>query len=236
MKAVGKNNCRFATGHRIRRICATGSKRCSDLVIATLAAIALLPLMMVIAAALYGLGMRHPVFTQRRVGQNGRIFTIYKFRTLSDRTCKSVPPTIARWRNMLCQGLRLSGLDELPQIANVIRGDMSLVGPRPHNLADHARFSAARPGYDARLTVKPGITGWAQICGWRGPITTGHQLSERLRHDVSYIAHANLLVDLAILSATVLLPFVAIISHHWHRRHAHMPTDSRTCQQGYRAP
>jgi lipopolysaccharide/colanic/teichoic acid biosynthesis glycosyltransferase len=107
--------------------------------------------------------------------------------------------------------LRKTSLDELPQLLNVIRGDMWLVGPRPHSpLATAAgqRYSAAVSGYMARLRVKPGITGWAQVNGWRGPTNTLEQIQQRLTHDLHYIEHLSLWFDFKILLRTVIMGFV----------------------------
>ncbi|MBX2832246.1 MAG: sugar transferase [Rhodospirillales bacterium] len=170
--------------------------------------IALFPIMMVITALLYGLGFNHPIFTQQRVGQGGRVFTILKFRTLRDQTCRPVSRLTSRLAKTFTSALRVSGFDELPQLFNIASGEMSLVGPRPHSLADHVQFSNSIAGYEARLAVKPGITGWAQICGWRGPVTTIDHLDARISHDLAYIKHGNIAFDGAILIATALLPLL----------------------------
>ena len=103
--------------------------------------------------------------------------------------------------------LRLSGLDELPQLINVLKGEMSLVGPRPHSLVDDHNFTARIAGYADRLAIKPGMTGWAQIQGWRGPVCNEEHLRARITCDRQYIRRQNLLFDGFILIRTLALPF-----------------------------
>jgi lipopolysaccharide/colanic/teichoic acid biosynthesis glycosyltransferase len=101
--------------------------------------------------------------------------------------------------------LRRTSLDELPQLLNVVEGTMSLVGPRPHALGTEAAglpFGEAAMGYAARHRVKPGMTGWAQVCGWRGETDTMEKLHRRVEHDLFYIAHWSLSLDLRILAMT----------------------------------
>lgn len=183
-----------------------GLKRLCDLLISLLAIIVLAPVMIVISIVLIGLGFHHPIFRQKRVGRHATVFTIFKFRTLRDRTCRRSSAPIIRLSDQFTGWLRTSGLDELPQLINVIRGEMSLVGPRPHSVADHALFATSLPGYDARLAMRPGITGLAQIRGWRGPVDCHHHLRARTGCDLDYIADQNPLRDGIILFATVLLP------------------------------
>jgi Undecaprenyl-phosphate glucose phosphotransferase len=155
------------------------------------------------------------LFKQQREGFGGSMFTIFKFRTM--RVCNSASSslilTIQDDPRVFPFGalLRKTSLDELPQLLNVIRGDMWLVGPRPHSpLATAAgqRYSAAVSGYMARLRVKPGITGWAQVNGWRGPTNTLEQIQQRLTHDLHYIEHLSLWFDFKILLRTVIMGFV----------------------------
>jgi lipopolysaccharide/colanic/teichoic acid biosynthesis glycosyltransferase len=100
--------------------------------------------------------------------------------------------------------------DELPQLVNVLRGEMSLVGPRPHapgTTVEGRLFQDAVSRYAARHRVKPGITGWAQVNGWRGETDLTVKLEERLRHDLHYIDHWTLWLDISILTRTLLVPF-----------------------------
>jgi lipopolysaccharide/colanic/teichoic acid biosynthesis glycosyltransferase len=102
--------------------------------------------------------------------------------------------------------LRRASLDELPQLLNVLRGDMSLVGPRPHPLAasaDGIEYAQAVRDYPIRYRVKPGITGWAQVSGWRGQTTSIEQIQRRVEHDLYYIENWSLILDFLILGRTV---------------------------------
>jgi Undecaprenyl-phosphate glucose phosphotransferase len=155
------------------------------------------------------------LFKQQREGYRGTIFTIFKFRTM--RVCNSPTSRLILTAQddprVFPVGalLRKTSLDELPQLINVIRGDMWLVGPRPHSpLATAAgqRYSAAVSGYIARLRVKPGITGWAQVNGWRGPTNTLEQIQQRFTCDLHYIQHLSLWFDLRILLQTAIKGFV----------------------------
>jgi Undecaprenyl-phosphate glucose phosphotransferase len=155
------------------------------------------------------------LFKQQREGFGGSMFTIFKFRTMRvcNNTSSSLVLTLRDDRRVFPFGalLRKTSLDELPQLFNVIRGDMWLVGPRPHSpLATAAgqRYSAAVYGYMARLRVKPGITGWAQVNGWRGPTNTLEQIQQRLTYDLHYIERLSLWFDLRILLQTVITGFV----------------------------
>jgi Undecaprenyl-phosphate glucose phosphotransferase len=155
------------------------------------------------------------LFKQEREGYGGSMFTIFKFRTM--RVCNSPTPRLILTAQddprVFPVGalLRKTSLDELPQLINVIRGDMWLVGPRPHSpLATAAgqRYSAAVSGYMARLRVKPGITGWAQVNGLRGPTNTLEQIQQRFTYDLHYIQHLSLWFDLQVLLQTAIKGFV----------------------------
>lgn len=180
----------------------------------TLAALALLlvlaPLMLGIALAVRMSGDGGVIFRQTRRGWCGRSFTVFKFRTMR------VPPDGTEWsfqtqRNdarctRIGRLLRRTSLDELPQLWNVVRGEMSLVGPRPH--AEHMH-GTDRPGQDIvadyakRNRVKPGITGWAQVHRARGAIENLDQLRQRVAYDLYYIENRSLWLDTRILVRTV---------------------------------
>jgi Undecaprenyl-phosphate glucose phosphotransferase len=155
------------------------------------------------------------LFKQPREGYGGTMFTIFKFRTMRTTSDpKSILNlTIRNDPRVYPVGalLRRTSLDELPQLLNVLRGDMWLVGPRPHSplaTADGQRYSAAVSGYISRLRVKPGITGWAQVNGWRGPTNTREQIQQRFLYDLQYIQHVSLWFDLRILLQTAVKGFV----------------------------
>ena len=171
-------------------------KRLLDVTV-TLVALALLsPLMLVIAAAVL-LTMGRPIlFRQRRPGLGGRPFTILKFRTMLDPSDNGGRPTPDTKRlTRLGRFLRSTSLDELPELFNVLRGEMSLIGPRPLLMQYLGRYT---PEQARRHEVRPGITGWAQVNG-RNAISW----EEKFRLDVWYVDHASLWLDVKILFRTV---------------------------------
>jgi putative colanic acid biosynthesis UDP-glucose lipid carrier transferase len=191
------------------------SKRVFDIVIAFLSLIALLPVLLV-ASAVIKLTSPGPIFYfQARRGLHGQVFNICKLRTLAHDRCDwaSHPEITAvadSDRRVFSFGwwLRNRGLDEIPQLWNVLRGEMSIVGPRPHALAHEELYLANIPGYHARYAVKPGITGWAQVNGSRGTIHSLQKAEQRLAFDLEYIGRRSLLLDLRIVLRT--LPLLAV--------------------------
>ena len=184
-------------------------KRVFDLVLASVALLLLTPLLFA-AALLIKLDSRGPVFfLQHRYGFNERPFRILKFRTMrtledgtqvSQATKQDPRVTRAgRW-------LRRWNIDELPQLFNVISGEMSLVGPRPHALSHNREYEQRIARYARRHNVKPGITGWAQIHGFRGQTDTDEKMQKRVEHDLYYIDNWSLTLDLKIIALTVLSP------------------------------
>jgi exopolysaccharide biosynthesis polyprenyl glycosylphosphotransferase len=182
-------------------------KRIEDLVISLSFLIAALPLMLAIAV-LIKLDSPGPVlFKQKRLGANNLPFDLLKFRTmyvehthpLGQQLTRAGDPRITR----VGRFLRTTSLDELPQLINVLRGEMSLVGPRPHALAGEIAYARAISDYPIRHRVKPGVTGWAQVNGWRGETTTVEQIRRRVEHDLYYIENWSLTFDLLILLRTV---------------------------------
>ncbi|HZS63892.1 MAG TPA: undecaprenyl-phosphate glucose phosphotransferase [Xanthobacteraceae bacterium] len=181
-----------------------------DKFIGGLLLLACLPLMAVVALAVK-LESRGPVlFKQKRYGFNNELIEIYKFRSMyadqADATAARLvtkdDPRVTRVGRIL----RKTSLDELPQLFNVvIKGNLSLVGPRPHAVnakAEQRRYDEAVDGYFARHRVKPGITGWAQINGWRGETDTAEKIQARVEHDLYYIENWSLLFDFYILART----------------------------------
>jgi putative colanic acid biosysnthesis UDP-glucose lipid carrier transferase len=180
-------------------------KRSLDLSIAVPALILLAPIMALFAILIRIDSSGPALFFQRRLGVGGKPFEIVKFRTMSvledgenitqvRRDDKRVT-SMGRW-------LRKSSLDELPQLINVIRGEMSLVGPRPHAVAHDRLFGVLIDNYQLRQSVKPGITGWAQVHGLRGETRTVDDMKERVAFDIWYARHASLALDLEILGRT----------------------------------
>ena len=177
-------------------------KRTGDVLGAVAALILLAPLMLLIAAAIK-LTSRGPVFyRQTRTSLGGRSFEMLKFRSMvEDAETRTGPVWTRRGddrRTPLGRFLRRWSLDELPQFFNILAGDMSLVGPRPERTVFVERFRKQLPGYCQRLQVKAGLTGWAQVQGWRGNTS----VRRRLQCDLYYIANWSLLLDLKILLMT----------------------------------
>lgn len=183
-----------------------GLKRTLDLAIAIPALVALAPLMIVLAL-LIRFGSRGPaVFRQTRLGMHGAPFSILKFRTM---TVLENGPVITQAQpgddriTKIGGWMRRLSLDELPQLLNVIAGDMSLIGPRPHALAHDRFYGREIAGYDKRQMVKPGISGWAQIHGHRGATVTVSRMRERLAYDVWYARNATFALDVKIIVRTI---------------------------------
>jgi exopolysaccharide biosynthesis polyprenyl glycosylphosphotransferase len=182
------------------------AKRLFDLVVGTFALLAVFPALIAIAA-LIRLDSPGPIlFRQRRVGLNGRPFQIFKFRTMTTLDDGPVVRQVSRSDDRVTRIgriLRRLSLDELPQLVNVLEGTMSLVGPRPHAMVHDATYSQAISSYSARHNVKPGITGWAQANGWRGATPALEMMIRRLEHDLWYIDHWSLWLDIKIMLLTI---------------------------------
>lgn len=185
------------------------TKRAIDVLIAGLALILLAPMFGVIGC-LIKLSSPGPIFfRQRRGGYNLAEFRIWKFRTMS--TLDDGDSIVQAQRNdprltPIGGFLRRYNLDELPQLVNVLKGDMSIVGPRPHALAHDREAALKIAAYSRRLNVRPGITGWAQVNGLRGPTQTVDVMQARLAHDLYYIENWSIAFDLYILFLTVFSP------------------------------
>lgn len=183
-------------------------KTLEDYIIGTMAFIVALPVMLIVAIAIK-LDSKGPVFfTQDREGFNNNTFKVWKFRSMNVADGDEITQVSVGDKRITRVGafLRKTSLDELPQLLNVLTGDMSLVGPRPHAPSTKAggiRFKEAVARYAARHRVKPGITGWAQVNGWRGETDTIEKLEQRLHHDLYYIDHWSLGLDIQILTKTV---------------------------------
>jgi len=180
-------------------------KRGMDVVIATLALVFLLPVMAITAIAIKLDSPGPVIFRQFRKGFNGKQFMMFKFRTMS--VLENGPTVIQATRDdprvtPIGRLLRSASIDELPQLINVLRGDMSLIGPRPHALAHDNYFEKVLGDYAFRHHVKPGITGWAQCNGARGATPTIEQIAERVKLDLWYINNWSLWLDVQILIKT----------------------------------
>lgn len=187
-------------------------KTLEDRILGSLALVGLSPLLLLIAIAIK-LDSRGPVlFKQRRHGFNHDVFQVCKFRTMyvAEDGAKVVQATRDDPRvTRVGRFLRRTSLDELPQLFNVVKGEMSLVGPRPHALSHNEYYSSVLARYASRHKVKPGITGWAQINGFRGETDTPEKMRLRVEHDLYYIENWSIWLDLKILFATPFLGFVS---------------------------
>jgi Undecaprenyl-phosphate glucose phosphotransferase len=173
--------------------------------------VALSPLLALLALGVK-LSSRGPaLFVQKRYGFNNEEFGVYKFRTMYLDQCDFAGSKLVTRNDPRVTPfgafLRRSSLDELPQLFNVLRGDLSLVGPRPHALKTSAAgraYEQVVANYFARHRVKPGITGWAQVNGWRGETDTAEKIEQRVAHDLHYIEHWSVWLDIKILALTPL--------------------------------
>ena len=187
------------------------AKRLFDLVVASLAVVALAPLMLAVAL-LVRLDSPGPVlFRQKRYGFNNNVISVLKFRSMyhhmADPGARVVVTRADPRVTRVGRFLRRSSLDELPQLFNVLRGDLSLVGPRPHAInahTDNEPWDRVVDGYFARHRVRPGVTGWAQVNGWRGEVDCAEKIRHRVDHDLHYIENWSILFDLYILALTPL--------------------------------
>ncbi|HTS45372.1 MAG TPA: sugar transferase [Puia sp.] len=185
-------------------------KRAFDLILSSFFIITVLSWLTPILALLIRLNSRGPVFfLQKRVGKAGRIFTCYKFRTMIlNREADSLQASDNDIRiTRVGRILRKLNVDEFPQFLNVLRGDMSIIGPRPHMQVDCDKFSNLIPEYEFRNLLRPGITGMAQIKGFAGPATSNESIFGRYQWDAFYIRNASFWLDLRILQKTFLQEF-----------------------------
>ena len=187
-------------------------KRAEDVVLGSLIlTLAALPMLLIAI----GVKLSSPgpiMFKQRRYGLNGEVIEILKFRTM--RVCedgdfipqaKQGDPRITKFGAFL----RSHSLDELPQFVNVLKGTMSIVGPRPHAVAHNEQYRQLIHGYMLRHKVKPGITGWAQINGWRGETDTLEKMQRRIEFDLVYIRNWSIWLDMRIVILTLFRGFTS---------------------------
>jgi exopolysaccharide biosynthesis polyprenyl glycosylphosphotransferase len=185
------------------------AKRALDLVVSTLVLVLTAPLMALIAVLIRLTSPGPVLFAQERVGLNGRVFRMYKFRTMR---VGGPDESATRWttaqdprRTRLGGLLRRTNLDELPQFFNVLKGEMSIVGPRPERPYFVEKFLEDVAQYNTRHYLKVGITGWAQVNGWRGDTS----IPRRVEHDLYYLRNWSLGFDLKIIFLTVWRTLVA---------------------------
>jgi putative colanic acid biosysnthesis UDP-glucose lipid carrier transferase len=185
-------------------------KRLEDITLAGLILIPALPLMLLIAVGVKLTSVGPVLFKQRRYGMSGKVVEIWKFRTMTvledgERVpqARRSDPRVTRFGALL----RRTSLDELPQFINVLQGHMSVVGPRPHAVSHNEQYRKLVAGYMLRHKVKPGITGWAQVNGWRGETDTVEKMSKRVEHDLYYIRNWSIWLDLKIVLLTLVRGF-----------------------------
>lgn len=194
-----------AVENRLRTYVVT--KRIIDILFSSIIILGILSWLLPILAIIIKIDSRGPVFfRQKRSGFRGKTFDCFKLRTMkvnknaNDLQASLNDPRITRMGKFL----RKSNLDELPQFINVLIGDMSIVGPRPHMLKDSDAFSELFPGYYNRYLVEPGITGLAQINGFRGPTPNVRCVYKRLQWDLYYVEHATIGMDIRIILLTAI--------------------------------
>jgi len=175
-----------------------------DVGLSSIGLVVLSPFLLLIAAAIKLSDGGRILYRQTRIGLNGRRFMIIKFRTMNLDAEEHLGAVWAVPNDPRCTRLglilRRCGFDELPQLWNIVRGDMSLVGPRPERPEFARDLRKEYPGYNARHAVRSGLTGFAQIHGWRGYTS----IEDRLRHDLFYIQHWSLILDFKVLALTLI--------------------------------
>ena len=187
----------FSRAHSNER--STSSAHCIGILL-------LSPFLLLVALVIVVESRGAPVFKQRRSGYRGAPFVIFKFRSMTVREDGATIVQAVRDDVRITRFgrfIRRTSIDELPQLFNVLNGDMSLVGPRPHALAHDEYYGALVPGYAARFHAKPGITGLAQVRGLRGQTETVEDMAARVEKDLDYIRTWSLVSDIKILVLTV---------------------------------
>ena len=183
-------------------------KRFSDIIFSFIFIIVSSPLLILLAIIIKLESAGSIIYRQKRVGLDGNIFEMFKFRSMQVGAENETGPIWAskgdNRRTRLGAFLRKTSIDELPQLFNVLMGDMSLVGPRPERQVFVEEFKKSIPKYMLRLKMKAGLTGWAQVNGWRGNTS----LEKRIEFDLYYIKHWSLLLDLKIICITFWKGFV----------------------------
>jgi putative colanic acid biosynthesis UDP-glucose lipid carrier transferase len=186
------------------------SKRAFDILVALVALLIFLPLLCLVAVAVRVESPGPALFRQKRTGLNGHVFTVLKFRTMTvvedGDTIRQATRDDARV-TALGGVLRRLSLDELPQILNVLKGEMSLIGPRPHAVAHDTAWGQAVPNYARRFRARPGLTGYAAIRGHRGEVTDLKSIVDRVEADNDYIDNWSLRLDMQIIWKTIPLIF-----------------------------
>ena len=187
-------------------------KSIEDRVLALAVLILMSPLFLILAIGVRCSSAGPIIFRQQRHGWNGKPFTVYKFRTMYQREeyegwvqqAQRTDRRVTRFGAFL----RRTSLDELPQFFNVLQGQMSIVGPRPHAISHNEYYQEYISSYMLRHQVKPGITGWAQVNGYRGETDRLEKMKKRLEYDLYYIENWSLLLDIKIIVLTLFKGFI----------------------------
>ena len=181
-------------------------KRFEDFVLSLFAIILTSPIMFIIAVAVKLTSLGPVIFKQKRYGLDGKEIKVYKFRSMTVCEDGADVPQAKRCDSRITPFgafLRKTSLDELPQFINVLQGRMSVVGPRPHAVAHNEQYRKQIRSYMLRHKVKPGITGWAQVNGWRGETDMLAKMENRVKDDLFYIENWSLWFDIKIIWLTV---------------------------------
>lgn len=191
-------------------------KRVSDIVLASLILLLISPLLLILAL---GVKLSSPgpvIFKQRRNGLDGKVITVYKFRSMRVMEDGAVVTQATRGDPRITPFgafIRKTSLDELPQFINVLQGRMSIVGPRPHAVAHNEAYRRRISAYAVRHKVRPGITGWAQVNGLRGETDTDEKMARRIAYDLEYLRDWSIGLDLLIIARTIKLVFADSKAH-----------------------
>jgi putative colanic acid biosynthesis UDP-glucose lipid carrier transferase len=186
-------------------------KRTGDIVMSTIILALISPILLLITISIKATSKGPIIFKQKRGGINNKEIVVYKFRSMTTQDDGSVVNQVTKNDARLTYFgafLRRSSLDELPQFINVIQGRMSIVGPRPHAIAHNIKYAKLISEYNRRTLVNPGITGLAQINGWRGETDTLEKMQKRVDADLYYINNWYLWLDIKIIFITIFKGFI----------------------------
>lgn len=186
-------------------------KRLEDIVLASMILLLISPVLLCISIAVKATSPGPVIFRQTRYGMDGKPIKVWKFRSMKVMENDAVVVQATKGDKRITpvgNFLRRTSLDELPQFINVLLGGMSIVGPRPHAVAHNEQYRSLIEGYMLRHKVKPGITGWAQINGWRGETDTLEKMEKRVEFDLEYIREWSLWFDIKIVFLTIFKGFV----------------------------
>jgi putative colanic acid biosynthesis UDP-glucose lipid carrier transferase len=195
----------------LSRYYSLGFKRLFDILFSLAFLLTLFPIIYVVLGVIIKLDSRGGIlFVQYRVGKRGKPFRCYKFRSMYAEEGEGEPLQATADDSRITRVgrfIRRTNLDELPQFVNVLKGDMSVVGPRPHPLWLNDRYVPLIRSYAKRHEVRPGITGWAQVTGFRGETRRVQDMEGRVARDIWYIRHQSFLLDMRVILRTVVMMF-----------------------------